>query len=313
MEPEQRPCDATIIVVSFNTRALTLECLASIYRESTALSFEVIVVDNASSDGSAAAIAESFPDLALHALERNLGFGAANNLAAADARGEFLVLLNPDTRVTDDAVGAIVRHARSLPAPGIIGGRTLFADGTLNPTSCWGAPGLWSTFCRAACLSSLFPRSALFDPTSLGRWQRDTEREVGVVSGCFLLIPRALWRRLDGFDEAFFMYGEDVDLALRAKQLGFGSRITPTATVVHVGAASERVRADKLMRLMGAHRRIMRKHWSRPRAALGLRLHAAGVLARVVGARLLRRLPRAGRFSGAAVWIEVWRRRSEWR
>lgn len=301
-----------MIVVSFNTREFTLSCLRSIFRETRDLRFEVIVVDNASSDGSAEAIRAAFPQVTLLAPERNLGFGVANNLAAKSARGEFIVLLNPDTQVTSDAVGEIVRYARTRSEDGIIGGRTLRADGSLNPSSCWGRPSLWSVFCRACFLSSIFPRTRLFDPTSLGRWKRDTERDVDVVSGCFLSAPRRLWRRLGGFDESFFMYGEDVDLSLRSMKLGANPRITPKATLIHVGAASEPVKEDKLVRLIGAHRSIMRRHFPRVQALCALRIHTCGVIVRYALARVVAVCGLAGRLSGSAAWIGVWRRRAEW-
>ena len=305
--------DATVIVVSFNTRELTLACLASVYRETRGLQFEVIVVDNASSDGSAEAIHDEFPVVRLHALDRNLGFGAANNLAASSARGEFIVLLNPDALVTNDAVGEIVRYARGRAAVGIVGGRTLREDGSLNPSSCWGAPSVWSVFCGAFFLSSVFPRSRFFNPIGLGRWKRDTEREVGVVSGCFLLLSRQLWRRLHGFDESFFMYGEDVDLSLRAAQLGPRPRITPSATVVHIGAASEHVKEEKLVRLMRSHRAIIKIHFSPLSRFLALSIHLAGMALRDLGARAIRLGNASVRYPNGAAWGKVWSRRDEWR
>ena len=184
---DQIQMEVTAIIVSYNTRELTLECIASIYDQTKLEPIEVRVVDNASSDGSAQAIRDRFPEVHLYDLDENLGFGRANNLAALDARGRFIVLVNPDTRILDGAIESLVRYARTQPDAGLVGGRTLREDGSLNPSSCWGAPSLWSVFCRASCLSSLFPRTRMFDPTSLGRWKRDSEREVGVVSGCFVM------------------------------------------------------------------------------------------------------------------------------
>ncbi len=305
--------DVTIIVVSYNTRELTLECLASVMKETEGLSFEVILVDNASSDGSAQAVREAYPEVLVHALNENLGFGAANNLAAEQARGEFIVLLNPDTQVLDNAIGEIVAHARSIDSPGIIGGRTLRTDGSLNPTSCWGAPSLWSVICEACFLSAVFPRNVVFDPRSLGRWARDTEREVDVVSGCFQLIPKTLWLRLGGFDRQFFMYGEDVDLSLRATKLGFQPRITPAATVVHVGAASEPVKEDKLVRLLGAQRRVIRLHFPRWQRGLALRIQMLGTFLRRSAGATLKMLGQSERFPSSGAWLSVWQRRAEWR
>src|SRR5947207_213624 len=185
--------DLSILVVSYNTCQLLRDCLASVYQETGGTAFEVVVVDNASDDGSADMVATEFPAVRLFALDENLGFARATNLAADKAVGEFLLLLNPDTTVLDGATGRLLAFARRHPADGVYGGRTVRPDGTVDPSSCWGAPGLWSVSCFALGLSALFPRSRLFDPESLGRWERDSVRHVDVVTGCLMLVPAALW------------------------------------------------------------------------------------------------------------------------
>ncbi len=304
----QSPVLSTIII-SYNTRQMTLECLRTLYEQTTRLAMEVLVVDNASSDGSAEAIAESFPQVKLMALTENLGFGAANNLAARSARGEHLLLLNPDTEIRDRAIERIHDFARARPAAGIWGGRTIFSDGTLNRSSCWGAPTLWSTFCLSAGWAWRFPHVRLLHPEGLGSWARDSEREVDIVSGCFLMITRELWERLEGFHPAFFMYAEDADLCLRARALGARPRICPDATIVHHGGASERVRADKIVRLFRAKAQMFRMHWGWARGFLGVRLLDFWALARVVALTIVRR----GRYAAARrEWLAVWRSRQEW-
>src|SRR5204862_7187826 len=117
--------------------------------------------------------------------------------------------------------------------------------GAVDPKSCWGAPTLWSLVCFASGLSTLFPRTRLFDPESLGRWPRDTEQEVDIVTGCLLLTRRNVWDELGGFDERFWVYGEDADFCLRAAGRGWRPAITPRATVVHVVGASSASEYDK--------------------------------------------------------------------
>jgi GT2 family glycosyltransferase len=133
--------DVSIIVVSYGTREMTLECLRSIKEDTGGTDHEVIVVDNNSSDGSPGAIAAEFPRFRLMVQSTNLGFAAACNLAAVDARGEYLLLLNPDTVVQGSAIDRLLLFARGRPEAGIWGGRTVFADGKLNPMSCW-RPGI---------------------------------------------------------------------------------------------------------------------------------------------------------------------------
>ena len=157
-----------MLVVSYNTREMTLACLRSLAAE-TRVPHEVIVLDNASRDGSAAAIAEAFPGLRLIASAENHGFALGNNLAAREARGRYLLLLNPDTLVLDGAVDRLVAFAGRTPEAGIWGGRTLFADGSLNPMSVFGDQTLWSLFCRASGLALAFRGSRALQPRGLRR------------------------------------------------------------------------------------------------------------------------------------------------
>ncbi len=292
----------SIIVVSWNTREMTLACLASLRAETVETDFELVVVDNASSDGSADAIAEAHPEARLVRAEENLGFARANNLAARLARGRRLLLLNPDTVVLRRAVDRLAAFADRRPEAGIWGGRTLFADGSLNPASCWRDMTLWNLACRASGLTGLFPRSPVFNSEGYGGWARDDERPVDIVQGSFLLIDRALWDRLDGFDERFVMYGEEADLCLRARACGARPRLTPEAEIIHYGGGSQTERADRLIRLLRAKITLIRKHWGASRA-FGCFLFRLWPLSRGL----------VGALRGGGPWAEVWRRRAEWR
>jgi GT2 family glycosyltransferase len=146
----------SILVISYNTRDMTLDCLRSVVAQTT-VPYELIVLDNASRDGSAAAIAAAFPGIRLIASETNLGFSRGNNVASREARGKYLLLLNPDTLVLEQAVDRMVGFAERTPEAGIWGGRTLSGDGSLNPTSVFGDMTLWSLFCRASGLAEIFP------------------------------------------------------------------------------------------------------------------------------------------------------------
>jgi GT2 family glycosyltransferase len=164
---------------------------------------------------------------------------------------------------------------------------------------------LWSVTSQVLGLSSLFRQSRLFNPEGYGGWDRSTEREVDIVTGCFLMIRRSFWEQLGGFDPAFVMYGEEADLCLRARARGARPRITPEATIVHYAGASETVRSDKMVRLLRAKVLLVRRHfpaWQRP---LGLALFRLWPWSRAWGSRLMRR-------PGAAGWAEIWARRGEW-
>ena len=301
----------SILVVSYRTRDLTLACLESIQATAGDLELQVLVVDNHSDDGSAAAIAAGFPQFELISLEENIGFARANNLAAQRARADSILLLNPDTLVWEGCLQALLACRSAHPEVGIIGGRTYYADGSLNPSSCWGRPTAWSVFCLASGLASLFRRSALFAPEGLGTWQRDSERRVDLVSGCLLMIERTLWEELGGFDENFFMYGEDSDLCLRVAALGKPCMITPGARITHYGGASERVRADKMVRLFQARTALYAKHWSPLAARFGLCMTDGWALTRKLALGCLAWV-QPKRKAGAAAWSEIWSRRAEW-
>lgn len=223
----ESPPELTVIIVSYNTRALTLKCLETLYANTTRTRFHTVVFDNASEDGSAEAVAAAFPQVEVIASKENLGFARANNEVAAKANSEWILLLNPDTEVYENGVDALLEFSRAHPEAGLTGGRTFFPDGSLNPLSCQGEITLWSSLTRALGLTIVFKNSAFFNPEAYGDWQRDTVREVDIIVGCFLMAPKALWDELGGFDLRYYMYGEDSDISLRAKKLGYRPMITP--------------------------------------------------------------------------------------
>lgn len=311
--------ELTILIVSYNTREMTLACIESALRETTETSSEIIVVDNGSTDGSAAAIATRFPGVQLHTLKENLGFAGGNNFAAHYASGALLLLLNPDTVVRNGAIDRLVACARTHPRAGIWGGRTIFADGSLNPTCCWRRITLWNAFCRASGLTGLFPNSALFNSEAYGGWRRDRVRHVDIVSGCFFLIRKSLWTRLAGFDPRFFMYGEEADLCLRARASGARPIFTPAAEIIHHGGASERTRTGKMCKLLAAKIALIDRHWHWPQRPLGRALLAAWPLSRLAALAPMALLARIVALKGSGAygesywaWREIWRRRGEW-
>ena len=306
--------DVSIIIVSFNTKELTLSCIRSIIDETRAHSFEIIVIDNNSRDGSPAAIRENFPQVKLLERTDNLGFAGGNNMAVQSARGSRLLLLNPDTLILNAAIDAILMFADKTPNAQVWGGRAIFPDGTVN-ASCWNDMTMWSSLCRALGLTWMFPKSNLFNPESIHSWDSLTnERDVDIVVGCFLLIEKSMWDKLGGFNPRFFMYGDEVDLCIRARKLGAQPRITPTATIIHYGGGSEPSSEDKLVKVFKGRITVMKAHWRPLSALLGrwLLLTTAGL--RALGSLALRPPERkgAGLDGRSHVWHAVFRRRKEW-
>ncbi len=313
LAPARYAVRLSILVVSYNTRELTLEALRSAIAEMRGTSYEIIVVDNASTDGSAEAIRACLGPIQLIALAENIGFARANNLAAEQACGEFLLLLNPDTVVIDRGIERLLAFADEQPAAGIWGGRTLFPDGRLNPSCCWQRATLWNTFCRTVGLTGLFPASGLFNAEAYGGWRRDRVSEVDIVSGCFLLIRHDLWQGLGGFDPAFFMYGEEADLCLRARELGGRPLFTPDARIVHYGGASEASGTAKMVKLLAAKAELIRRHWHPLLRPVGLGLLTLWPLTRYLTLSIAA-LPgnRIDFALRASAWREIWSNRHGW-
>jgi GT2 family glycosyltransferase len=292
------PADLSVLVVTYRCREAARACLASLAAGSSSLDVEVVVVDNDSRDGTVEMIRAEFPDVRLVALDENVGFAAGVNRAAEEAGGEYVLLLNPDTVVHEGALDNLVRFARARPEHGLYGGRTLDPDGRVNPGSCWAQPSLRSYLFFATMLSTAFRGSRVFDPEAIGGWKRDSVREVGIVTGCLLLAPRAVWQELGGLDTRFFMYGEDADLSMRAWAAGYRPAITPDAVVTHEIGVSSSSRPDKLVLLFTGKVTLLRKHWSPLRRTLGIALLRLGVAVRAL--------------LGSGAWRAVRRERATW-
>lgn len=292
----------SVIVVTHNAREMTLRCLDSLRDEISCINDEVVVVDNASGEGLAAEIDSRYADFLVLPQAANLGFASAANLGADCAGGRLLLFLNPDTVVLKGALGRLAEFARTRPGAGIWGGRTLYADGTTNPNSCRRCPTLWSLFCSALALDTRYPASPRFAAMGYGGWARNSERRVDVVCGCFLLVDRGLWDRLGGFSPVFFMYGEDDDLCVRARRLGFSPTFTPEATIIHHGSGTEARQDRKISQILASRALLIGGYFLPP----------ARPFARV----LLMVRPCLGRFLARPhlrpLWQTVWAGRRRW-
>jgi len=305
MSAAESSVDVSVIIVSYNTRDWLERCLSSIPPATRSRKVEVIIVDNASKDGSADEIAKNHPQVRLLRNSSNAGFARAVNQGAAIAHGRYVLLLNPDGWLYEGAIDRLVEFAVANPRYIVCGGRTVTPSGEMDPRSCWAAPTLWSLASSAMLLSTLRPGSTLFDPEAMGDFRRDSAREVGVVTGCLLLMSTEDWRKLGGFDEKYFVYGEDADLCLRAARTGRVCAITPDAVMVHAVGASSATRPDKLELLLKGRIALVQTHFAGWKAPLGRGFIIWGVWIRAL-------LEKLGLSRGTS-WREVWRRRSQWR
>ena len=293
---------------------MTIECLESIFNQNATETFEIILVDNNSTDDSAIEIEKKFPQIQLIPLQENIGFARANNLASKSVKSKRILLLNPDTIILDRAIDRLSQFAETHPDALLWGGRTVFGPGDLNPTSCWRFMSVWSIFCFATGLSTLFKNIPVFNTEAYGNWTRDSIREVDFITGCFLLIDRPLWEKLGGFDEKFFMYAEEADLCYRARQLGARPLFTPGATIIHYGGASETVFYTKVIRLFSGKISFLYKHWNPFSRFVGVRLFELSVFMRTIGYASIAKFTRSKKHKHYAhEWKVVWINRDKWK
>lgn len=302
--------EITIIMVSYNTRELTVRAIETLFENAGDVTYRLVVWDNASHDGSADAIAARFPDLELIRSEENVGFAEANNRIAETASTEWLLLLNPDTETHPRAVENLLTFGKAHPEAGIVGGRTVFPDGSLNIASCWHRMTPWSLLCSATGLARLFSSSPLFNVEAIGGWKRDSVRHVDIVVGCFFLIRTSLWCELGGFQRRYFMYGEETDMCLRAGKLGYRPMITPDAQIMHLVGASMALREDKLVKVLRSKSTLIRDHWRPALAPLGIALLWLWAAARRASSMVRAVVSQdKGR---SAQWKAVWQQRHDW-
>ena len=227
--------ELSIVIVSWNVKELLRKCLQSIGRYTKDVSYEIIVVDNASADGSAAMVRKDFPQARLIANDKNVGFGAANNQAAGIARGRYILLLNPDTEIKDDAFAAAVKFMETRKDIGGLGLKLVFPDGT--PQGSVAPPLTLLGFLMAGYLPMLAGAFVLRDAGSFAPVEQPT-------AAC-LLLRKDLFDRVGGFDERFFAAYEDVDLCVRLKKAGVKLFFYPDAVVIHHKSSCSRERYEE--------------------------------------------------------------------
>jgi GT2 family glycosyltransferase len=225
----------SIIVVSWNAQEHLRNCLESIRRADPPCVLEVIVVDNASHDGSPEMVEREFPEVRLMRCKSNLGFGKANNLGMSKARGSMFALVNSDALVHAHCLETLQRHLLDHPEVALVAPRVIGADGNLQRTS-RNLPRISNTFSRAFALDRYFPSLfASYETTPKLHEKLHTPEALG---GCFVVARREAVRQIGGFDEQFFFYGEDIDWCKRFRDAGWKLAFVPSASATHFGGAS---------------------------------------------------------------------------
>lgn len=248
----KKAIDISIIIVSYNTKDLLVSCLLSLISAQTNNDrWEVIVVDNASSDGSVEALNNLRPtiyDLRTIRNETNVGFAKANNQGIKEAKGKYILLLNSDTEVGEGSIQLVHQYMEKHTNVGVATCKLILPDGRIDPASHRGFPTPWAAFTYFAGLEKVFPKSPLF--AQYHQWYKDMSKphEIDSPSGAFFMVRRKVIDQIGLLDESYFMYAEDIDWSYRIKQAGWKIVFLPDARVLHKKKQSGRVSGDRNLR-----------------------------------------------------------------
>jgi GT2 family glycosyltransferase len=228
--------DVSIVIVNWNSLPDLRACLASVYRYTHTFTFEIIVVDNASSDGCEATIRKEFPEVIFHRNDTNLGFGRANNLGFALSSGGLILFLNPDTEIGDDVFGRMATYLRGSSS-GAVGPCLLNTDGSIQTSCVQVYPTIANQLLDSSLLRRMFPRWRIW---GMERWLSTDGEAVSVdaISGACFMVKRRVFAQVGMFTDTYFMYGEDLDLSYKITAAGFGVEYLPECRVIHHGGRS---------------------------------------------------------------------------
>ncbi len=279
--------DLSIVIVNYNVKHFAEQCLRSIIAAGKGITLEIFLVDNASTDGSNEYLRTLFPSIEFISNQENLGFAKANNLALRRSCGRYLMILNPDTLVGEESLKALVDYMDSHPKVGIAGPKMLNRYGQFDRSSKRGLPTPWTAFCRISGISALFPRSPFFSKYDLLYIDSEKPAIVDVLTGACMIVRAAAYSQVGGLDEAFFMFGEDIDWSYRFSLAGWEVHYAPVASIVHFkGESTRRSNLDRDLAFYGAMHLFVEKHFLKSYPILGHKLIDVGIMIAEVLARL---------------------------
>lgn len=255
--------DLSVIIVSYNVRYYLEQCLRSVFASQGGLTLEVFVVDNNSTDNSVAYLSERFPQVRFIANKENVGFSRANNQAIRQAQGRYVLLLNPDTVVTEKTLTDCISYLDQHPEVGATGVSMYGADGRFAWESRRGVPTPWTAFCKMTGLSALFPHSRRFGRYHMRFLPREEANYIEVMSGAFMMLRSEVLKQVGLLDETFFMYGEDIDLSYRILQAGWRNAYVPTPILHYKGESTQKSSYRYVQRFYEAMLIFFDKHFRR--------------------------------------------------
>ena len=259
----------SIIIVNYNVKYFVEQCIHSIQKAVNGLSTEIFVVDNNSVDGSVRMIREKFPDVHLIENKDNKGFSKANNQAIRKAKGEYILVLNPDTILEDDTLTKCVKFMDEHPDAGGLGVKMIDGKGKFLPESKRGLPSPSVAFFKMFGFSSLFPRSKTFNKYHLGYLDKDKTHSVDVLAGAYMMLRKSVLNKIGLLDEDFFMYGEDIDLSYRITQAGYKNYYFPGTRIIHYkGESTKKSSLNYVFMFYNAMIIFAKKHFSKENARM---------------------------------------------
>lgn len=239
--------DLSIIIVNYNTKKLTLECIQSVYESTIPQSFEIIVVDNNSSDGSVEAIQLTFPDVKVIKNAENVGFSKANNQAIKESTGRYVLLLNSDTIVNKDTITKIIKFMDSNELIGATGCEVLLPNGELDKACHRGFPTPGASFYYLTGFDKKFPNHPKINSYHKNYLNMKEIHEIDCLVGAFMMVRKSVVDEIGMLDEDFFMYGEDIDWCYRIKQAGWKIYYNPFVSIIHYKGASSKKKPYKIV------------------------------------------------------------------
>ena len=259
----------SIIIVSYNVREFLEQAIRSIQKSTGSIEYEIIVVDNASSDGTVPYLRKQFSDIKIISNPDNVGFAKANNQAIKKSRGQYICLINPDTIVQEDTFAELLAFFENHPDAGCVGCKILNPDGSLQLACRRSYPTPWVAFTKIIGLAALFPKSRWFGRYNLTFLDPDQISRVEAISGSFMLVKRSVVRDVGGLDESFFMYGEDLDWCYRIKKAGYSIYYVPSTQIIHFKGESSKKSPFQQRRLFyEAMRLFVKRHFHKTSALL---------------------------------------------
>jgi GT2 family glycosyltransferase len=254
----------SIICVNWNSEEYLRKCIASIYKNTNGIAFEIIVVDNASPAGKVNTLKEEFPEIKVVQSDENIGFARANNLGFKHSTGRYILILNPDTELVGPAINILFNQIQSLPDAGIVGGKLVDPDLTVQTTSIQKFPTILNQLADIEMLRLRWPNSPLWEIAPLFTRQEKPVK-VDVIPGACMLMKSELFDRVGMFTEEYFMYGEDIDLNQKVARCGLSNYYVSDATIIHYGGTSSKQQSVKQWPTVMKYR-ALRKYYVRNRS-----------------------------------------------